>query len=108
MTTPRFLAILLVAAAFSGASLHAAAEQTLTGKAMCAKCELKQADKCTNALQVTGTDGKVVTYVLADNKVSKDFHGKVCKGSLAGVSVTGSVKSEGGRNVLTASKIAVK
>ena len=46
-----------------------AKEQTLTGKAMCAKCELSEADKCTNALQVADKDGKVTTYLLADNKV---------------------------------------
>jgi hypothetical protein len=85
-----------------------AKEQTLTGKAMCAKCELNQADKCTNALQVAGKDGKVTTYILAENKVSKDFHGKVCKGTLDGVSVTGSVAKVDGKQVITASKIAAK
>jgi|688.fasta_scaffold92327_2 hypothetical protein len=85
-----------------------AKEQTLTGKAMCAKCELSEADKCTNALQVADKDGKVTTYLLADNKVSKDFHSKVCMTVLDGVSVTGTVKSEGGKQVITASKIATK
>jgi hypothetical protein len=85
-----------------------AKEQTLTGKAMCAKCELSEADKCTNALQVADKDGKVTTYLLADNKVSKDFHSKVCMTVLDGVSVTGTVKSEGGKQIVTASKIATK
>jgi hypothetical protein len=105
----KFIAI-IVASSFLAALSFAAdsKEQTLTGKAMCAKCELKQAEKCTNALQVAGKDGKSTTYLLADNKVSKDFHGKVCKGTLDGVSVTGSVKSEGGKQIITASKIATK
>jgi hypothetical protein len=75
---------------------------------MCAKCELKQAEKCTNALQVTDKAGKVTTYTLAENKVSKDFHGKVCKGTLDGVSVTGTVEKVDGKQVITASKIAAK
>jgi hypothetical protein len=102
---------LAVVAALAATHLFAAApakEQTLTGKAMCAKCELKQADKCTNALQVAGKDGKTTTYVLADNKVSKDFHGKVCKGILEGVTVTGSVSEADGKKTITASKIAAK
>lgn len=98
-----FIASLGLTAAYA-----AAKETTLTGKAMCAKCELKQADKCTNALQVAGKDGKVTTYILAENQVSKDFHGKVCKGTLDGVSVTGAVKTEGGKQTITASKIAAK
>jgi len=81
---------------------------TITGKAMCAKCELKQAEKCTNAIQVAGKDGKSTTYLMADNKVAKDFHGKVCKGSLDGVIVTGTVKKDGDKHVITASKIATK
>ncbi len=105
----RILPLLLASAAFSGAALFAAeTEQTFTGKAMCAKCELKQAEKCTNALQVTGKDGKTTTYVMADNKVAKDFHGKVCKGTLEGVMVTGTVKKDGDKHVITASKIAAK
>lgn len=100
---PLVVVVLGVATAWA-----ATAEQTLTGKAMCAKCELKQAEKCTNALQVAGKDGKTITYVLADNQVSKDFHGKVCKGTLDGVTVTGTVKQDGGKQVITASKIATK
>jgi hypothetical protein len=107
----RLLLALVTASALTISSLFAAEsakEQTLTGKAMCAKCELNQADKCTNALQVAGKDGKVTTYTLADNKVSKDFHGQVCQATLDGVSVTGTVAMVNGKPVITASKIAVK
>jgi hypothetical protein len=105
------LLALTVASALTVGRLFAAEsakEQTLTGKAMCAKCELKQADKCTNALQVTAKDGKVTTYTMTDNKVSKDFHGKICKGTLDDVSVTGSVAMVDGKSVITPSKIATK
>jgi hypothetical protein len=75
---------------------------------MCAKCELKQADKCTNALVVTAKNGKSTTYILAENQVSKDFHGKVCKGTLDGVKFTGTAKKEGDKSILTAAKIETK
>jgi hypothetical protein len=105
----KLISLVVISAALSVPAFSAAeAEQTLTGKAMCAKCELKQAEKCTNALQVTGKDGKITTYVMAENKVAKDFHGKVCKGTLDGVTVTGTVKKDGDKHVITASKIAAK
>lgn len=105
----KLISLVILSVAFSGAALYAAEkEQTITGKAMCAKCELKQAEKCTNAIQVAGKDGKSTTYLMADNKVAKDFHGKVCKGTLEGVTVTGTVKKDGDKHVITASKIAVK
>ena len=105
----KFISLVVISAALSVSVFAAAeAEQTLTGKGMCAKCELKQAEKCTNAIQVTGKDGKITTYVMADNKVAKDFHGKVCKGTLDGVTVTGTVQKDGDKHVITASKITAK
>jgi len=100
--------VVISAALYVPAFAAAEAEQTITGKAMCAKCELKQAEKCTNAIQVAGKDGKSTTYLMADNKVAKDFHGKVCKGTLEGVTVTGTVKKDGDKHIITASKIAAK
>lgn len=67
---------------------------------------MKQSDTCVPALQVAGKDGKNFTFLLADNRVSKDIQGKVCKGTVDGVSVTGFVKTEGGMQIITASKIA--
>ena len=100
---------LALVAAFGAATLWAAeAEQTFTGKAMCAKCELQQAEKCTNALQVAGKDGKTTTSILVHSQVSKDFHGKICQGTLDGVTVTGSVKQEGDKQIITPSKISAK
>jgi hypothetical protein len=96
-------AMALSAAALFGAEKKQ--QQTFTGKAMCAKCELNQTDSCQTALQVTGADGKTTTYLLADNKVAKDFHGKICKTTLENVKVTGRVKTEDGKQVITASKI---
>ena len=78
-------------------------EVTITGTGKCAKCALHETEKCQNAIQ-TEEHGKAVTYYLADNKVSQDFHENLCKESKK-VSATGSVKEEGGKKVLTASKI---
>ena len=100
---------LAVVGLLAAASVFAAEkEQTLTGKGMCAKCELAETPKCQNALQVKGKDGKTTTYYLEENAVSKAFHSKVCKGPLENVTATGTVKTEAGKQVLTASKVAAK
>ncbi len=108
MKNSRLIPLALIAT-FGATTLWAAeAEQMFTGKAMCAKCELQQAEKCTNALQVAGKDGRITTYTLVHNQVSRDFHGKICQGTLDDVTVTGSVKQEGDKQVITPSKIAAK
>jgi predicted nucleotidyltransferase len=78
-------------------------EVTITGEGKCAKCILKETDKCQNAIQTT-EDGKKVTYYLTDNKVSKDFHEDLCKESKK-VTATGTVKEVDGKKELTVSKI---
>ncbi|HWE93671.1 MAG TPA: DUF6370 family protein [Tepidisphaeraceae bacterium] len=82
----------------------AAKEVTLKGTAVCAKCELKETEKCQNALKVK-EDGKEVVYLLADNAVSKKFHGSICKAPKEDVSVTGTVSEKDGKKIITASKI---
>ncbi len=90
------------------------AERTVRGKGVCAKCELGETDKCVNAIQVSrkNKDGKDInmTFYLADNQVSKDFHGELCKGSKM-VMAKGTVKVEGkgkdAKRTLTASSIEV-
>jgi len=79
-------------------------ERTLTGEAKCAKCALKQGDKCQTVIQVENKKGKTVTYYLTENDVSKDFHSKVCKESKK-VTATGKVKKVDGKQELTLSKI---
>ena len=56
-----------------------------------------------------GTDGKKtkVTYYLADNQLSKDFHENICK-KIQPVTVTGTCKKEGDKLVLTCSKAEAK
>lgn len=79
-------------------------EVTLKGEMTCAKCDLKETTKCQNALKVT-EDGKEVTYLLADNAVSKNFHKQVCKAPKNNVSVTGTVTEKDGKKIITATKI---
>ena len=45
---------------------------TITGEGKCAKCALKETDKCQNVIQ-TKEDGKTVTYYVAKNDVSDGF-----------------------------------
>ena len=78
-------------------------EVTITGEGKCAKCALHEADKCQTVIQ-TKEDGKTVTYYLAQNHVSKDFHEGVCQESKK-VTATGTVKEKDGKKMLTASKI---
>jgi hypothetical protein len=79
-------------------------ERTITGEAKCAKCMLKETDKCQTVIQTENKRGKTVTYYLTDNDVSKAFHPNVCKEAKK-VTATGTVKKVGGKQELTASKI---
>jgi hypothetical protein len=78
-------------------------EVILTGEGKCAKCQLKETDKCQNVIQ-TQEDGKTVTYYLEQNKVSKNFHESLCENPRK-ITVTGLVKDESGKKILTPSKI---
>jgi hypothetical protein len=80
-------------------------EVTITGEGKCAKCILKETDKCQNAIQTT-EDGKKVTYYLTDNDVSKNFHEDLCKEAKK-VTATGTVKEVDGKKELTITKIDV-
>ena len=79
-------------------------ETTLTGEAKCAKCALKQSDKCQTVIQTEGKNGKTVTYYLADNEAAKSFHANVCHGPKK-VKATGVVKKTDGKHEFTVSKI---
>ena len=77
------------------------AEVTLTGTGCCAKCKLKQADSCQNALK----SGDVV-YLLEHDAVSKAFHKNLCSGTKA-ITAVGAVKDVDGKKVLVATKISL-
>ena len=80
-----------------------AKEITITGEGKCAKCALKETDKCQNVIQV-GKKHKTVTYYLVQNDISKNFHDNLCKGPKQ-VTATGTVKTVDGKKELTVTKI---
>jgi hypothetical protein len=101
--------LLAVAVAFSGISLVLAAEdKTITGDAMCKKCALKEAKKCSNVV-IVKEDGKDVKYYLTGKK-SMEVHQKfgICTASKdAGikVKVTGKLEEKDGNKVITVDSI---
>jgi len=78
-------------------------EVTITGEGKCGKCALHETAKCQNVIQ-TEENGKTVTYYLAQNATSKDFHENLCKKSEK-VTATGTVSEKDGKKILTVSKI---
>lgn len=52
-------------------------EVTKKGTLLCPKCELKEADKCSNALKVS-EGGKDVIYYLLDNGAKEKYHKEIC------------------------------
>ena len=79
---------------------------TITGEAKCAKCMLKQSDKCQTVVQAEGKNGKLVTYYLTDTDAAKGFHENVCHEAKK-VTVTGNVKKVDGKRELAATDIQV-
>ena len=78
-------------------------EVKVSGEAKCAKCALKEGDKCQTVIEGE-KDGKKVSYYVVDNTVAKEFHKNVCKETKK-VNAVGTVKEVDGKQQLTASKI---
>ena len=86
-------------------SLAASAEDTkIAGDAMCAKCELKQTEKCQMAIKMKTSDGKDETILVENNQVSKDFHDNICKETKA-VKAEGTITEKDGKKMITLTKI---
>jgi hypothetical protein len=84
----------------------ASKDVTITGTMVCAKCTLHETKTCQNVVQVTqGTN--TVNYYLKQNDVSKAAHDPICGGSSEKVTVTGTVKEKGGKEMMTPTKIDV-
>jgi hypothetical protein len=73
---------------------------------VCAKCVLHETKTCQNVVQVE-KDGKTVNYYLKQNDVSKAAHDPICSGGSEKVTVTGTVKEKGGKEMMTPTKIEV-
>ena len=87
------------------AATAVAAEETVTGKLMCAKCTLKKADasKCQNVLVSQDAAGKAVEYYVEANDTAKAY-GHTCQGEKPTVA-TGTVSEKDGKKWITASKM---
>ena len=79
----------------------------IEGKATCAKCDLKIADKCRAAIVVTTADGKKETYLTEANEESKSLHSEICKGGKP-ATVEGTVSEKDGAKVITVTKYELK
>jgi hypothetical protein len=77
-------------------------EVTLEGTITCAKCDLKESDKCHTVIKVE-KDGKDVVYYF-DDTAGKKHHGKVCTESKKG-KVTGTISEKDGKKIVTVSKV---
>jgi len=90
------------------AGATSAADITLTGSVMCAKCTLKKADakECQDVLVVKGDKDKTTEYYVVKNAVSEKF-GHVCTGEKAAV-VTGTVAQKDGKTWITPTKMEEK
>jgi hypothetical protein len=106
MKTYRIFSLLACAVMLTGIARASDEARTVTGEAMCAKCELNLQDKCQTVIQVKEGD-KIVSYYVADNNVAKTFHPKICKGP-AEVTATGTIETVNGKQMLTVSTIEIK
>jgi hypothetical protein len=85
-----------------------AAEKTLDGTLVCAKCHLKKADaaECQDVLIVAGDDGQKTEYYVTKNAVAQ-ASGEACTLEIK-ATVTGDVSEKDGRLWITPSKIVKK
>ena len=94
----------IIALSALGFAVQAADATKIAGEGTCAKCDLKVADKCQNAIVVTGADGKKETILCDANDVAKAFHGKICKGAEK-VTAEGVVTEKDGKKTIALTKI---
>jgi hypothetical protein len=102
----RIIATLVIAVfMFTGSATFAADDVvTIKGSSECAKCTLKKADSCNNAVKVKEGDKEVI-YFMVKNDVHKANHKKFfCKGG-HNVTVKGTVKVVDGKKMITATEV---
>ncbi|MEA3208605.1 MAG: hypothetical protein QOE70_1662 [Chthoniobacter sp.] len=85
-------------------TLQAAEVTKISGEAVCAKCNLKEAKSCQMAIKVTGADGKVETILADNNKIAKDFHSEICKKDEK-VNAEGIITEKDGKKTIELTKV---
>jgi len=95
-----FAACTVLMFGMSVAMAEKAAATTVKGTMKCAKCSLKEADKC--AAVVVAADG--AKYVIA-GPAAGPAHKEICQKDKEGVSVTGVVSEKDGKKIITAEKV---
>jgi len=98
--------LLLLALATPTFASEKGKQVTITGEAKCAKCILKESDKCQTVIQAEGKNGKTVMYYLTDTDAAKAFHENVCHEAKK-VTASGRVKKVDGKRELAATDIKV-
>jgi hypothetical protein len=104
----RLLSVLALALVVGLTGVAIAADTTLTGSVMCAKCTLKKADakECQDVLVVKDAKGAAKEYYIAKNDVSEKF-GHTCTGEKP-ATVVGAVAEKDGKTWVTATKMEEK
>ena len=97
------LALALVVSVFSALQAEDKKEVTLKGTILCAKCALKEVDKCTTAIQVQEA-GKTVTYYFHDKGDAEEYHKAICVDRKEGT-VTGVIHEHDGKKMITPKKV---
>jgi hypothetical protein len=107
MKIPVLLALAL-ALVVGLAGVATAADTTLSGSVMCAKCTLKKADakECQDVLVVKDAKGQAKEYYITKNDVLEKF-GHTCTGEKP-ATVTGAVAEKDGKTWITATKMEEK
>lgn len=82
-----------------------AKEVKLTGTITCAKCDLKETEKCETVIVVKEKDKKVVYHFDKDSH--KKNHGEVCQASKEGT-VTGTVSEMDKKHFVTVKSLEYK
>jgi hypothetical protein len=105
---PRLLLVFALALVIGLAGAAMAADTTLTGSVMCAKCTLKKADAkaCQDVLVVKDAKGAAKEYYIAKNDVSEKF-GHTCTGEKP-ATVVGAVAEKDGKTWITATTMEEK
>ena len=101
MKTTFLVAVLSAAALFPSAHARGAlvVSQVIHGEALCARCQLKEADKCQIVIR-TVESGSNVLYYATTNSVATKFQPKSCQSPVK-VWAKGTVRERDGKNQIT-------